>query len=271
VLLARRVEAEGDTAMAETTTSRRYWWAGEKSRAGTLNIGESERWLSAIFGATLLAVGTRRGGFFTRVLALGSGGLMVARAASGHSYLYERLGVSSGDLDLGAGLPVVDSVTVSRPIDEVYAFWRDFENLPKFMAHLDTVVLLGGGRSHWEMRGPGNLPIEWDAEIIDDRRNDRISWRSLPGSSVEQSGSVHFRRAPGDRGTEVRLKMRYVPPGGAPGFAVAKALAAVTAEQVAEDLARFKQLLEAGTIPTTVGQPQGPSKAEVPQPVGTSA
>lgn len=259
--------------MAETTTtSRRYWWAEPKPQAGAMNIGETERWISGVFGGLLIVLGLRRRGFFGKLLTVGSGGLAIARAVSGHSFVYDRFGVSSAGLGKGNGITILKSVTVNRPIDEVYAYWRDFENLPKFIDHLDAVVLLGNGRSHWDMRGPNDIRVEWDAEIIDDRRNDLISWRSLQGSQVDQSGSVHFKPAPAGRGTEVRLKMRYVPPGGVAGFAVAKALAKITDQQVAEDLRRFKQLLEAGTVPTTAGQPHGGPKSETPrEPAGVGA
>lgn len=254
--------------MADINIPRRYWWAQEKSRAGSINMSDSERWVSAILGGSMVALGLRRRGF-GRLLTMGAGVAMLARARSGHSMVYERAGLSSAGIDAGSGFTIERSVTVNRPIDEVYSYWRDFENLPKFMDHLDAVVLLGNGRSHWDMRGPGDLKVEWDAEIVEDRRNELISWRSLPGSQVEHSGSVHFAYAPGGKGTEVRLKMRYVPPGGAAGFAITKFLNKMTEQQVAEDLRRFKELLEAGVVPTTEGQAHGGPKSETPkQPIG---
>lgn len=246
--------------MAERTrtVARKYWWAGPKPQAGSVNVGGTERWISAIYGGALigLALSRRRKGF-GRLFTMGHGVAMLLRARSGHSMFYDAVGVSSASLGQGAGITIDRSVTVRKSVAECYAFWRDFENLPKFIDHLDSVLLLGSGRSHWDVRGPRDIRVEFDAEVIEDRRNELIAWRSLPGSQIEQSGSVHFATAPGGKGTEVRLKLRYVPPGSVAGFAAAKLISGLTEQQVAEDMHRFKQLIEAGVVPTTVGQPSG--------------
>jgi uncharacterized membrane protein len=149
------------------------------------------------------------------------------------------------------------TVTIARSPDEIYAFWRDLENLPEFMTHLEQVLDQGGGRSHWRARGPAKTSVEWDAEIVVDEPGRRISWRSIPGADVENEGLVEFTRAPRDRGTEVRLRMSYAPPGGAVGRGAAKLLGEEPKQQVTDDLRRLKQLLEAGEVVRSDGSPEG--------------
>jgi uncharacterized membrane protein len=143
--------------------------------------------------------------------------------------------------------------TVSRPIEDVYAFWKNFENFPRFMRHLESVQITGDRRSHWCATGPAGMRVEWDAETIRDDENERISWRSLEGSDVQNSGSVRFTRAPGARGTEVRVQLQYTPPAGALGRSVAWLFGEEPDQQVHDDLHRFKQLMETGEIPLSEG------------------
>lgn len=149
------------------------------------------------------------------------------------------------------------SIIINRPPEEVYGFWRHLENLPRFMMHLDQVRTMDDRRSHWVVRTPGKATIEWDAEITEDRPNERISWRSLPRSDVRNSGSVEFEEAPGGRGTIVRVQMDF----GNPAHALAASAAALMGkhpEQILnKDLRRCKQLIETGEIITTEGQPAG--------------
>ena len=140
------------------------------------------------------------------------------------------------------------SVTVGKSPDEVYRFWRDFSNLPRFMSHLESVVITGDQRSRWRATAPAGTTVEWDAEIVEDRPNELIAWRSLPGSEVDNAGSVEFRAAPGDRGTEIRVQLRYDPPGGKLGAAVAKLFGESPDQQIAGDLRRLKQVLEIGEV-----------------------
>jgi uncharacterized membrane protein len=139
------------------------------------------------------------------------------------------------------------AIRVRRSPEECYRFWHELENLPRFMAHLESVQVAGPHRSHWRARGPHG-PIEWDAETVEDRPNELIVWRSLPGSDVEHSGHVRFRPAPGDRGTEVEVEIRYLPPAGGVGRAIAKLTGQEPLAQVGEDLRRFKQVLETGEV-----------------------
>lgn len=152
------------------------------------------------------------------------------------------------------------SRNVLRPAQELYSFWRDFENLPRFMRHLESVRVSDDGRSHWIAKTPVGSRVEWDAEVVDEREGQFISWRSLPGSQVHNTGSVLFEPLPGDRGTIVRATFDLAPPGGAAGRVAGiatRALGPITRQQVHEDLRRFKNLMEAGEIPTTDGQPEG--------------
>jgi len=162
-----------------------------------------------------------------------------------------------------AGIPVEKSVTINRPADECYRFWRDLERLPRFMQHLESVQCLDERRSHWKARGPAGSSIEWDAEITEDQPGRQLAWRSVGNADVGHSGVVEFMPAPGGRGTMVQLRMRYEPPAGKVGEVAAKLLGEEPSQQIDEDLRRFKQLLEAGEIATTEGQAAGPRSLKV--------
>jgi uncharacterized membrane protein len=152
--------------------------------------------------------------------------------------------------------------TINKPVHEVYQFWRQFENLPQFMRHLESVEVLDGIRSRWRARAPAGMKVEWEAELLEDRENEWIAWRSLPGSQIENSGSVRFSPAPGARGTEVRVQLQYNPPAGAFGRGIAWLLGKEPDQQIHEDLHRFKQLMETGEIPLS----DGPSLRRAAQP-----
>ncbi len=145
------------------------------------------------------------------------------------------------------GIFVSRAITVNRPPEDVYRFWHDFENLPRFMSHLKSVHVVNG-RSHWEANGPLGISIEWDAEIVEDRPGELISWRSVAGADVPNRGSVRFRPAPGDRGTEIVVDLSYDPPAHALGAAVAKLFGENPSQQVAADLRHFKQVMETGEV-----------------------
>lgn len=161
------------------------------------------------------------------------------------------------------------SITVNRPVEEVYGFWRNFENLPRFMRHLESVTVQGERRSHWVAKAPAGKTVEWDAEMVEDRENELISWRSLPGADVYNAGEVRFNRAPGGRGTEVRVTLEYHPPLGKLGSKVAMLFREEPGQQVADDLRHFKQVLETGEILVSDATKQrGPHPAKPdPKPV----
>jgi uncharacterized membrane protein len=143
--------------------------------------------------------------------------------------------------------------TINSPIEQVYAFWRDFGNLPRFMRHLESVNVISERRSRWRAKAPAGLTVEWEAELVEDRENELIAWRSLEGSTVQNSGTVRFQHAPGARGTEVRVQLEYRPPAGALGRSIAWLFGEEPEQQVTEDLHRFKQLMETGEIPVSDG------------------
>jgi uncharacterized membrane protein len=146
------------------------------------------------------------------------------------------------------GIQVKKSITINCSREEAYPFWRDFENLPRFMAHLESVRVLDQRRSYWKAKAPLGATVEWTAEIIEDRPNEIIAWRSTEEADVTNSGQVRFMPAPGGRGTEVHVELRYDPPGGIIGATVAKLFGEEPSQQVDGDLRRFKQLLEVGEV-----------------------
>jgi len=162
-----------------------------------------------------------------------------------------------GGVKSGAGVKFQKTITVNRPVAQVYAFWRNFENLPRFMEHLESVDLKNDTISHWAIKTSEKHVLEWDAQIIEDRPNELISWQSLQGADVDNAGSVWFRPATGDRGTVVKLTMKYSPPGGKFGAKLARLFGQDAVQIIESDLYRLKSLLETGEIPTTEGQPRG--------------
>jgi uncharacterized membrane protein len=162
------------------------------------------------------------------------------------------------------------ATTVRRAPDEVYAYWRRLENLATFMAHVEAVHALDAGpdatRSHWRVRGPLGTTVEWDAEIVRDVPGEFLAWRSLEGADVDNSGSVRFVPAPGDRGTEVHVQLRYDAPGGKIGAAIARLFGEDPRQQLDDDLRRFKQVMETGEVVLSDGAPLGKrARGEFPQ------
>jgi uncharacterized membrane protein len=222
-----------------------------------INVGKTERLLSGIAGAAVIALALRRKRLRGVLLPLGGG--LLSRAVSGRCAVNRALGrnTAKGDrvspLARGEGIRVERSITVNRPQEEVYRFWRQLENLPRFMDHLESVTVLDEERSHWVAKAPAGTKVEWDASIQDEIENELIDWQSLPGSDVDNAGSVHF--TPAGEGTEVRVVLSYDPPAGNVGAAVAKLLGEEPEQQVEEDLRRFKQVMEAVETPARSRKP----------------
>ncbi len=173
----------------------------------------------------------------------------------------QQLALPSNTNTPGGALRVTQAIAINRPPTELYQFWRNFQNLPRFMKHLESVTAGEGNQSHWVARGPAKTTIEWDAEIIEDHPNELIAWRSLAGATVPNTGSVRFERATGGRGTLVRVKMQYAPPAGVVGAVIAKLFGEDPVWQVKDDLRRFKQVMEIGEVTTTEGQSAGRSSS----------
>ncbi len=140
------------------------------------------------------------------------------------------------------------SLTIHRRAEDLYMVWRGLESLPSMLPHLQSVRILDDRRSHWVIRGPGGVTVEWDAEIVEDRPNERIAWRALPESDVHHAGSVSFRPAPGDRGTEVTVTLEYRPPVGKLGSMAAALFGTTPGRQLYDGLRAFKQLMETGEV-----------------------
>jgi uncharacterized membrane protein len=153
---------------------------------------------------------------------------------------------------------VRESIRLEKPLAEVYSFWRRLENLPRFMTHLEQVTELGNGRSHWIARGPADIRVEWDAEIINEVPHKVLGWRSLPGADVASAGSVNFSSVRGGRSTQLAVHLQYAPPAGRAGALFARLFGREPSQTVREDLRHLKHMLEAGEIPQAV--PQRPRK-----------
>jgi uncharacterized membrane protein len=151
------------------------------------------------------------------------------------------------------GFQVHEAITINRPLAEVYHFWRQFENFPAFMSHIESVQTIGPGGSRLRAKGPAGVRVEWDAEITGDRENEWIAWRSIEGSAVQHSGSVRFEHAPGARGTELHVNLQYNPPAGVLGVTVARLFGDDPEQKIREDLRRFKQILETGEVALSDG------------------
>lgn len=220
----------------------------------SVHVGDAERWVTGIVGAALIGYGLGRRRLRGVLLPLGLG--LVGRAVSGpvsralgrDTARRERRGPLAS-LEAGEGTRLEQTVVIARPRDELFQFWRRFDNLPRFMDNLESVTLLDGRRSHWVAKGPLGTRVEWDAEIHNEIPDELIAWRSLPGSDVDQAGAVHFMPGSGG-GTEVRVVLRYAAPAGKIGEAIGHLLGEDPRQQIADDLRRFKQVMEAGEVPT---------------------
>lgn len=226
---------------------------GGLSKYRDTNLGTIERLASAIGGGLLALYGLRRGDTAGLLLGVG-GGYMVYRGMSGHCPLYDTLGMRTAErhgdatsVAAGHGVRVDRSVTINAPADQLYSFWRDLKNLPRFMDSLESVTV-DGDRSHWVARGPLGYRAEWDAKINNEKPGELIAWQSLEGGDIDTAGSVHFKPAPGGRGTEVRVEMKYDPPAGKAGAAVAKLFGRSADGQLSQALGRLKQIMETGEV-----------------------
>jgi uncharacterized membrane protein len=218
------------------------------------DIRELERWASLAAATAVLAYG------FSRRNAHGVALAAVAATPFAYRTLVGKWPFENGHtrtaLSGDRGIHVRESVRLEKPVSEVYAFWRQLENLPHVFAHLKQVSELGNGRSHWIARGPADLGVEWDAEIINEVENKVIGWRSLPESDIVTAGSVNFKPVRDGRATEIAVHLQYEPPAGRAGAFLARMFGREPSQTIREDLRRLKQVLEAGEIPrTSIGEP----------------
>jgi uncharacterized membrane protein len=191
-------------------------------------------------GAALALYGLlRRGALGAMLRTLGTG--MVV-SASGRQALAE---VGFSPVDRRRAVDIQKTLYIDAAIDQVYAFWSNYENFPLFMSHIREVEDLGDGRSHWSVSGPGGVPIEWNAVLTQQTPREVIAWRSEAGSMLENAGIIRF--ATSGSGTRVDLRFCYHPPAGGAGQAVAELLGSDPRTKLNEDLGRMKALLEATT------------------------
>lgn len=201
------------------------------------NWSPAQRALAGAFGMGLAAYGYFRGGL--RGFALTAlGGTVLARATSNENI---------ATLVRGKDIYVEKTVRIDSPVEQVYAYWRNLENMPQWMSHVREVGYLGGDRYHWVVDGPAGKPAEWDAELLNVVENREMTWRSVEGSQVETTGRVRFE--PDGAGTRVHVQMRYAPPGGVIGHMVAKAFGVDPKSEMDDDLARMKNAVETGRPP----------------------
>jgi uncharacterized membrane protein len=248
-----------DQRDAQADQSRQSKWT-------RVNVGGNERKLSVAAGGLLALLGVSRRSIPGLILA-GVGGGLIYRGFSGHCPVYQALELDTSDEPQTAspedfferGIHVEVAFTINKLPWELYEYWRNFENLPKIMSHLESVTVIDERRSRWVAKAPSIAggKVEWDAEIINDEPNALIAWRSLPNADVDNAGSVRFVPASGDRGTEVKVVIDYIPPAGVVGKWVARLFGEEPTQQITEDLRKFKRVMETGEFATTKGQPRG--------------
>lgn len=233
----------------------------------TQNVGNAERVVSTIAGGGLIAYGLKRKDWLGALLGVVGGGLAL-RGATGHCQVYDAFDIDTNENSLfergkekakdwfSQETEIVKSVTINKSADELYAFWRNFENLPKFMNHLEAVKVVDNARSEWTAKAPLGKQAHWTAEITEDVSNERIAWRSVENSEIPNSGKVEFLPTV-DRGTVVKVTIQYQPPAGKLGALASYFLSEEPETQITEDLRRFKSLMETGLIMHVEGQPSG--------------
>lgn len=242
-------DVRSGATMPVSTTDNRFIPSYNQRQDG--DISNRRRLLYGLAGGAIVMYGLGRRSL-AGMIGVALGASVIYRSLTGAWPLRSREGV-----DADYSIRVDQAVTIDRPPAELYRFWRDFENLPRFMSHLESVTVRDGNRSHWVATAPFMGTVEWDAEVINEEENRMIAWRSVGDGDVQSAGSVRFEEAPGNRGTEVHVKLEYMPPGGAAGAMVARLFQEEPNQQVQDDLRRLKQMLEAGEIATTAGQPHG--------------
>jgi uncharacterized membrane protein len=228
-------------------------WTEERSHH---NIGNMERLVTTIAGAAFLLAGISRRSLAGSLMSM-TGTTLLYRGLSGYCPAYAALQArdSSDTSEIGRrkvpssqAVKVRQSITIARPAESLYRFWRNMHNLPKIMSHVKSIEVKSPHLSHWVVDSvPGGPSIEWDAEIMTDVPNERIGWRSLQGSDVDHTGSVHFE-SKGPSQTTITVTLQYVPPAGKLGAAVARMLGEDPDSKIAEDLSKFKQSMEPSTV-----------------------
>jgi uncharacterized membrane protein len=227
-----------------------------QQRRRMANMGAIDRSLAGVLGAGLVGFGATRRSLPSMIGSIAGGGALLAMAATGYCPFYHALGIDNARKGTAQpsnyyeeGIHVVVSYVIARPPEELFQFWRNFENLPRFMHHVKSVSCQGPTRSHWVARGPAGMDVEWDAEIINEEPDRLISWRTVGEADVDSAGTVMFVPAVDARGTRVHVNLDYIPPAGRVGKAIAKIFGDDPAQLIRDDLRRFKQIMETGEVP----------------------
>jgi uncharacterized membrane protein len=263
------LDTTGPRRVSEATKDDIDWASFDPPGDSRHNVAKAERIGSVALGAALVGLGVRRRDPAGIVAAL-FGSYFLARGATGRCVVYRALGVSTGGADAvlrpsprddvtsraatvnaRKAIKVERSVTIDKSREELFAFWRNFENLPRFMEHLVSVRVDSPTRSHWQAKAPAGRTVEWDAEIVNEVPNEIIAWKSVGEPDVSNAGAVNFLDAPGGRGTIVRVTLDYEPPAGRVGAVLSHFLSEEPDHQIREDLRKFKQLMETGEITTS--------------------
>ena len=212
------------------------------------NVDNWERVVSLVAGTALISLAARSRRW--RSLAAPAGAGLIGRGLTGFCPVNYAIGRGRAlddtrtALSGARGVNVDERITIARRAEEVFEFWRDLANLPRFLSHLERVDVIDGRHSHWVVEGPAGMHVEWDAELINEIRPDLLAWKSLPGADVASAGSVQFRPV-GPSETELRVRMQYAPPAGRAGAAVARWLGDSPESMLRTDLRRLKNILEA--------------------------
>ena len=227
----------------------------DQTNSNGINVGSMERWACAIGGGALTIYGLRRRTPGGLLLTL-AGAALLHRGTTGHCNTYQAFGITTAEKGddappIARDVHIEKSITINKPAEELYRFWREFENLPRFMRHLESVSPVSLDRWHWVAKGPLGTRVEWDAEIYNEKPNELIAWRSLEGADVTNAGSVRF--TPSARGTHVKVNLNYNAPGGKVSALMAKLFGQEPGQMIEEDLRRLKQVLETGEIATGSG------------------
>lgn len=235
-----------------------------KAAPRTGNVGRGERWVSVLVGSALAVYGIDRRDTRGALAAL-AGAVLVHRGATAHCPVYSALGISTAEAEPGPerriaahaeptsraavfraadAVKIERSIAVNRAPDELYAIWKDPTNLPQFMDWLERVEPIDLRHARWTARGPAGARIAWVAEVINDVPNSLIAWKSVDDADIKNAGSVHFRRTSDGLGTEVRIVLEWLPPGGRAGMIVARLLGAEPDHRIQAGLEKFKALAE---------------------------
>lgn len=244
--------------------------AGQEERETpdtNINVGATERNISIVAGAALGLIALSRPLSLRGLVCAGLGGALIYRGVKGNCALYSALGIDTNQRSSGEGsaepsayfhrgIHVEESITIDKPAEELFRFWRNLENLPQIMDHLKEVKVTGDKTSHWVAKAPLGFSVEWDAQIMNEEPNRLIAWQSVGSPMVDNTGSVRFIES--ERGTEVRVVLDYLPPAGQIAAMIAKLFGEEPSQQVHSDLKRFKQMMETGEVASNAGgEPRG--------------